>query len=92
MRLDAAKEAGVHLAMKGTIQGRSGWYQDFEGNASYFTVNEQAEWTRVCTWQEWQEHRRAVDAEPDTTKGVIQGGREQAPSGTPRAGLAVPTT
>ena len=33
VRSERAKASGVLVAMSGTIQGRSGWYQDYSGNS-----------------------------------------------------------
>ena len=38
---------GVLQAMSGTVQGQTGWYQDSEGTASYWNIEEDGSWTKV---------------------------------------------
>lgn len=38
---------GVLQAMSGTIQGQTGWYQDSQGTASYWNIEQDGSWTKV---------------------------------------------
>jgi hypothetical protein len=38
---------GVLQAMSGTVQGKTGWYQDSKGNASYWNIGGDGSWTKV---------------------------------------------
>ena len=62
-RKDRAKASGVHVAMKGTIQGQSGWYQDYEGSAYYFTVDDKGQWKMVCDWFTWMKAQKRKEEE-----------------------------
>jgi len=62
-RMLQAKEAGVMVAMKGTRQGRSGWYQDFDGQKYFFAVDAQGTWWQVMKEAKWK-------ATKDTLSGV----------------------
>jgi len=53
-RMLQAKEAGVMVAMKGTRQGRSGWYQDFDGQKYYFAVDAHGTWWQVMKPSKWE--------------------------------------
>lgn len=53
-RMKQAKEAGVMVAMKGTTQGKSGWYQDFDGQTYFFAVDTKGVWWQVMKPEQWQ--------------------------------------
>jgi len=53
-RMKQAKEAGVMVAMKGTLQGKSGWYQDFDGQTYFFAVDPKGVWWQVMKAEQWQ--------------------------------------
>jgi len=44
-----AKDTGVMLAVQGTIQGKTGWYYDSNGDFVYWNVDENGVWSRVNT-------------------------------------------
>merc|ERR1719231_2206679 len=40
--------------MKGTTQGKSGWYQDFDGQTYFFAVDTKGVWWQVMKPEQWQ--------------------------------------
>ena len=45
-RTRQAKLAGVMIAVRGTVQGKTGWYCDYDNHCFYFLV-EEGVWTHV---------------------------------------------
>merc|ERR1719480_687600 len=56
----SAQQAGVMVAIRGTSQGRSGWYQDFDGTVYFFAVDAEGTWWQVVDQAEWNERREDV--------------------------------
>jgi hypothetical protein len=62
--LRQAQQAGVMVAINGTVQGKSGWYQDFDGTKYYFAVDQNGIWWQVVTVDEWANHGEELDEIP----------------------------
>jgi hypothetical protein len=60
-RRKKAKEAGVMVAMRGTTQGKSGWYMDFDGQMYFFAVDPNGEWWQVVSRDDWEERQDELD-------------------------------
>ena len=54
-----AREAGVMVAINGTVQGQSGWYQDFDEQVYYFAVDSEGVWWEVVEDKTWKTYRDA---------------------------------
>jgi len=52
-----AREAGVMVAVKGTIQGKSGWYQDFDSQVYFFAVDVDGVWWEVVSEERWRTYK-----------------------------------
>jgi len=52
-----ARDAGVMVAMKGTVQGRSGYYQDFDGEIYFFAIDKRGCWWQVVRANTWREEQ-----------------------------------
>lgn len=52
-RMKLAKESGVMIAMSGTTQGKSGRYQDFDGQVYFFAVTADGAWWQVVSREKW---------------------------------------
>lgn len=61
--IQQAREAGVMVAINGTVQGQSGWYQDFDQQVYYFAVDEQGVWWEVVVEKTWETYRTARSEE-----------------------------
>eukprot|EP00941_MAST-03F_sp_MAST-3F-sp1_P002655 g2655.t1 len=62
--MKSAKEAGVMVAMKGTDQGKSGWYQDFDGQQYFFAVDNSGVWWQVLSRSEWEKRSEDLQGVP----------------------------
>ena len=62
--LRQAQQAGVMVAIQGTLQGKSGWYQDFDGTKYFFAVDPQGVWWQIVTQDEWKDHGEELDDIP----------------------------
>lgn len=62
--LRQAQQAGVMVAIQGTMQGKSGWYQDFDGTKYFFAVDPNGVWWQIVTQDEWQDHGEELDDIP----------------------------
>lgn len=73
--LRQAQQAGVMVAIRGTIQGKSGWYQDFDGTTYFFAVDKSGVWWQVVTQDEWETNRDELEDIPVLVceKGVKKG-------------------
>lgn len=73
--LRQAQQAGVMVAIQGTTQGKSGWYQDFDGTRYFFAVDPQGVWWQIVTPEEWENHGEELDDIPVLVceKGVTKG-------------------
>jgi len=74
----SAQQAGVMVAIRGTSQGRSGWYQDFDGTVYFFAVDEEGTWWQVVDDAEWVERQDELEGIPILVcqKGTKKGGRD----------------
>lgn len=72
----SAQQAGVMVAIKGTSQGRSGWYQDFDGTIYFFAVDADGTWWQVVEQAEWAERQDDLEGIPVLVcqKGTKKGG------------------
>jgi len=52
-----AREAGVMVAVKGTVQGKSGWYQDFDSQVYFFAVDVEGVWWEVVSEARWASYK-----------------------------------
>jgi hypothetical protein len=52
--IQQAREAGVMVAINGTVQGRSGWYQDFDQQVYFFAVDATGVWWEVVAEKTWK--------------------------------------
>lgn len=55
--IQQAREAGVMVAINGTVQGQSGWYQDFDQQVYFFAVDTDAVWWEVVSQSAWKTYR-----------------------------------
>eukprot|EP00750_Incisomonas_marina_P017016 INCI19751.1.p1 GENE.INCI19751.1~~INCI19751.1.p1 ORF type:complete len:305 (+),score=54.50 INCI19751.1:435-1349(+) len=62
--LRQAQQAGVMVAIQGTTQGKSGWYQDFDGTKYFFAVDAAGVWWQIVTQEEWKDHGEELDDIP----------------------------
>jgi hypothetical protein len=62
--LRQAQQAGVMVAVQGTVQGKSGWYQDFDGTKYFFAVDPKGVWWQIVTQDEWKDHGEELDDIP----------------------------
>ena len=73
--LRQAQQAGVMVAIQGTTQGKSGWYQDFDGTKYFFAVDPNGVWWQIVTQDEWKNHGEELEdipvlvCEPGVKKG-----------------------
>lgn len=74
----SAQQAGVMVAIRGTSQGRSGWYQDFDGTVYFFAVDAEGTWWQVVDQAEWAERREDLEgiAVLVCQKGTKKGGKD----------------
>merc|ERR1712151_32492 len=74
----SAQQAGVMVAIKGTTQGRSGWYQDFDGTVYFFAVDGDGTWWQVVEQEEWAERQEDLEgiAVLVCQKGTKKGGMD----------------
>lgn len=74
-KLKQAQQAGVMVAIQGTEQGKSGWYQDFDGTTYFFAVDPNGTWWQIVTQEEWHNHGEELDDIPVLVceKGVEKG-------------------
>jgi len=74
----SAQQAGVMVAIRGTSQGRSGWYQDFDGTVYFFAVDAEGTWWQVVDQAEWTERREDLEgiAVLVCQKGTKKGGKD----------------
>lgn len=52
-----AHDAGVMVAIRGTVQGKSGWYQDFDGQVYFFAVDLDGTWWEVVAQHRWTTYK-----------------------------------
>jgi len=52
-----AREAGVMVAVRGTVQGKSGWYQDFDSQVYFFAVDGDGVWWEVVSEDQWRTYQ-----------------------------------
>lgn len=73
--LRQAQQAGVMVAIQGTVQGKSGWYQDFDGTKYFFAVDPNGVWWQIVTQDEWANHGEELEDIPVLVceKGVVKG-------------------
>jgi len=73
--LRQAQQAGVMVAIQGTTQGKSGWYQDFDGTRYFFAVDPEGVWWQIVTQDEWNNRGDELDDIPVLVceKGVKKG-------------------
>lgn len=74
----SAQQAGVMVAIRGTSQGRSGWYQDFDGTVYFFAVDAEGTWWQVVDQAEWTDRREDLEgiAVLVCQKGTKKGGKD----------------
>lgn len=60
----SAQQAGVMVAIKGTKQGKSGTYQDFDGTIYFFAVDAEGTWWQVVEQSEWNERQEDLENIP----------------------------
>merc|ERR1712150_125529 len=74
----SAQQAGVMVAIRGTSQGRSGWYQDFDGTVYFFAVDAEGTWWQVVNQEEWAERQDDLEGIPVLVcqKGTKKGGKD----------------
>lgn len=58
-----AREAGVMVAVRSTVQGKSGWYQDFDSQVYFFAVDIDGTWWEVVSEKRWSTYKLARSKE-----------------------------
>jgi len=56
-----AREAGVMVACKGTIQGQSGYYMDYDGKVYYFGVDKYETWWQIVKPNDFEKNKRQFE-------------------------------